>query len=74
MQRTSTDDPLQEEYFNKEAISDLADSFDLSYEEAVILWCRFVGTVDKLRELTKRLRREAAEAERAEGKGAGSNE
>ena len=53
------DDPLQEEYFNKEAILDLADAFDLSYDEAVILWCRFVGTVDKLREASRRLRTES---------------
>jgi hypothetical protein len=70
MPKLTDNDPLQQEYFNRESIQDLADAFNLPYDEAVILWCRFVGTVDKLREVTLRLRSSSRE-EKSEGKGAG---
>lgn len=72
MPQLSDKDPLQKEYFNKEAIQDVADAFDLPYDEAIILWCRFVGTVDKLREITRRLSEQSVE-ERAGGKGGARN-
>jgi hypothetical protein len=45
----SVKETLEEQYFNKAAVQDIADAFDIPFNEALYLWVKFVGTVEKLK-------------------------
>lgn len=45
----SVKETLEEQYFNRAAVQDISDAFDIPFNEALFLWVRFVGTVEKLK-------------------------
>lgn len=51
----SVKETLEEQYYNKAAVQDIADAFNISFNEALILWVKFIGTVERLKIASEKL-------------------